>query len=136
MTMRTGSDSIALGRDAPVRRDLVLSAAIILLLGLTLGQLGFFDAQRLSRGMQNLVLFSGDNIPPDLGIVPLGIRALLETIQMAFAGTLLGFIMALPLGVLGTATLFPLAIVLRTRLAAQWCARCLPSFGASSSSSS
>ena len=119
-----------------MRRDLVLSAAIILLLGLTLGQLGFFDAQRLSRGMQNLVLFSGDNIPPDLGIVPLGIRALLETIQMAFAGTLLGFIMALPLGVLGTATLFPLAIVLRTRLAAQWCARCLPSFGASSSSSS
>lgn len=99
-----------------MKRDLALSAVIVLLLGLTLGDLGFFDGQRLVRGLRNLLVFSRDNVPPDLGIVRLGLRALLETIQMAFAGTLLGFIMALPLGVLGTATLFRLPVVLPTRL--------------------
>ena len=99
-----------------MRKDLLLSAVIALLLGLTLGQLGFFDFQRLSRGLQNLLIFSRETVPPDLNIVSLGAKALVETIQMAFAGTLLGFMMALPLGALGTATLFPLAVVIPIRL--------------------
>lgn len=82
---------------------------------LALGQLGFFDLTRLSRGAKNLVTFARDLVPPDVGILPLAGRALLETVQMAFAGTSLGFLLSLPLGILGTRTLFPSPLVLVIR---------------------
>jgi len=85
-------------------------------LALALGQLGFFDLARLSRGAKNLVTFARDLVPPDVGILPLAGRALLETVQMAFAGTSLGFLLSLPLGILGTRTLFPSPLVLAVRL--------------------
>lgn len=85
-------------------------------MALALGQLGFFDLARLSRGAKNLVTFARDLVPPDVGILPLAGRALLETVQMAFAGTSLGFLLSLPLGILGTRTLFPSPLVLAVRL--------------------
>jgi phosphonate transport system permease protein len=99
-----------------MRRDLFLAVIVALLLLVTLGQLGFFNLERLSRGLENLLVFSRETVPPDLNVAALGAQALLETIQMAFAGTLLGFIMALPLGALGTATLFPMTVVAPIRL--------------------
>ena len=99
-----------------MKRELYISSVLALLLLLALGQLGFFDASRLSRGASNLALFARGMVPPDLEILPLAGKALLETVQMAFAGTLLGFLLSLPLGILGTRTLFPRAVVLCVRL--------------------
>mgnify|MGYP000283037978 CR=1 FL=1 len=99
-----------------LKREIIVNGALLLLLALALGQLGFFDLARLSRGAKNLVTFARDLVPPDVGILPLAGRALLETVQMAFAGTSLGFLLSLPLGILGTRTLFPSPLVLAVRL--------------------
>ncbi len=99
------------------KRDLLLWLAGAVLLTLALQHLGFFDAERLGRGAANLVTFARDAVPPDLGVLPLAGRALWETVQMAFAGTLLGFLVALPLGFLGARVLSPLPLVLLARLA-------------------
>lgn len=98
-----------------MKRDLVLTAVIALALAVVLVQLGFFDIERLGQSAQNLLRFSRELVPPDLSVSRLALRALLETVQMAFAGTLLGFLLAVPVGVLGTASLFPLALVLPVR---------------------
>ncbi|MDR7435398.1 MAG: phosphonate ABC transporter, permease protein PhnE [Armatimonadota bacterium] len=99
-----------------LRRESIVYGALLLLLALVLGQLGFFDPTRLSRGVVNLITFSKDMIPPDVTILPLAGRALFETVQMAFAGTFLGFLLSLPLGILGTRTLFPPPFVLTVRV--------------------
>lgn len=98
-----------------MRRDLAVGSVTLALLLVVLAQLGFFDLQRVARGFQNFLRFSQDMVPPDLGLIPLATRALLETIQMAFAGTLLGFFVALPLGFLGAVRLFPYWVVLPVR---------------------
>lgn len=99
-----------------MKRELVVLAVLALLLALTLGQLGFYDWARLSRGARNLVTFARGTVPPDLSILALAGKALLETVQMAFAGTFLGFLFSVPLGVLGARTLFPRGIVVLARL--------------------
>lgn len=99
-----------------MRRDLLIVGVLGLLLGLVLAQVGFFDSERLLRGVSNLLVLSRDTVPPDLGILPLAGRALVETLQIAFAGTLLGFILALPLGTAGARHLFPGAIAALARL--------------------
>ena len=45
-------------------------------------------------------------VPPDLSILPTASAALWETVEMSFAGTLLGFLASLPLSILGTRHLF------------------------------
>jgi phosphonate transport system permease protein len=71
-----------------------------------LAHLGFFDWARLSRGFRNLGILGADMVPPDLGILPVASAALWETVEMSFAGTLLGFLASLPLSILGTQRLF------------------------------
>lgn len=99
-----------------MRKELLVLLTLLGLLAASLAQLGFFDLTRLERGARNLVEFSRGMVPPDLGILPLAGRALLETLQMAFVGTSLGFLLALPLGILGTRILFPRAVVVPARL--------------------
>jgi len=106
--------AVALG--LPLKRDLVFWGAVAALAGLTLHQFGLFDASRISQGLSNLAVFSRDTVPPDVGILPLAGRALWETVQMAFAGTFLGFLIALPLGFLGARSLAPLPVVWLSRL--------------------
>lgn len=77
----------------------------IFLLGV-LAHLGFFDWQRLARGFKNLGILGSDMIPPDTGVLATAGAALWETVEMSFAGTLLGFLAALPLSILGTRRLF------------------------------
>lgn len=98
------------------KRDLLMWLAAAVLLSLALQRLGFFDAERLGRGAANVLTFARDAVPPDMGVLPLAGRALWETVQMAFAGTLLGFLLALPLGFMGTRVLSPLPLVLLSRL--------------------
>ena len=98
-----------------MKKELVVLAVLVLLLVLSLAYLGFFDAGRLSRGAVNFVVFLRGMFPPDLSILPVAGKAMLETLVMAFAGTMLGFLLSLPLGALGTRTLFPRPVVLTAR---------------------
>jgi phosphonate transport system permease protein len=102
-------------RQLAVKKEFYALAGLVVLLAAALGYLGFFDAGRLSRGAANLAAFARGMVPPDLGILPMALRALGETLVMAFAGTALGFLYSLPLGVMGTGTLFPRPVVLMTR---------------------
>lgn len=63
--------------------------------------MGFFDAERIAKGASNLVIFAADLLPPDFSAANTIAIALLETIEMALLGTILGFAAALPLGLLG-----------------------------------
>jgi len=83
------------------------------------------DAQILERGgrgARNLVIFVSDMIPPayEDGIVWTLLGSLWLTVQMAWAGTILGALFALPLAILAAANLAPwwLAYPVRSFLAA------------------
>jgi phosphonate transport system permease protein len=89
-----------------MRSPFVLPAVATLFLLAVLAHLGFFDWSRLSRGFRNLGILGADMVPPDLGILPVASAALWETVEMSFAGTLLGFLVSLPLSILGTRRLF------------------------------
>ncbi|MBI3964262.1 MAG: phosphonate ABC transporter, permease protein PhnE [Chloroflexi bacterium] len=58
---------------------------------------GLLDATRLGRGVVNVGIFVTALFPPDLSVLPTLAKAMLETIQIAFVGTALGFFVALPL---------------------------------------
>lgn len=89
-----------------MKSTLLLSIATALFLLAVLGHLGFFDWERLARGFRNLGILGRDLIPPDIGILPTAGAALWETVEMSFAGTLLGFLASFPLSILGTRRLF------------------------------
>jgi phosphonate transport system permease protein len=83
---------------------LPISAALFLIAVLT--HLGFFDRERLARGLRNLGILSSEMFPPDIAVLPTASAALWETVEMSFAGTLLGFLASLPLSILATRQLF------------------------------
>ncbi|HEY3301976.1 MAG TPA: phosphonate ABC transporter, permease protein PhnE [Candidatus Binatia bacterium] len=89
-----------------MRTNLLVSSVLIFLLGIVLADFGFFDGARMLRGLRNLGILTSEMIPPDASVLPVAGMALWETVQMSFAGTLLGFLASLPLSVLGTRHLF------------------------------
>ncbi len=99
-----------------------LSGIIYFLIGLlfifTLARFGFFRTDQLARGLSNLIQFSSSAFPPDFKAVSTVGEALLETVEMAFAGTLLGFLISFPLAILGSRNLFSPAIVGSARVIA------------------
>lgn len=76
------------------------------------------DFSTLIGGWDNLGKLMADALPPQAGVLPTALRGLVETLAIAFLGTLIGFIFALPLGVAATRTLFPLWLVAPMRLLA------------------
>ena len=89
-----------------MRATLVLPVTTTVFLIAILAHLGFFDLARLSRGARNLGILGAELVPPDMGILSTAGAALWETVEMSFAGTLLGFVASLPLSILGTRRLF------------------------------
>lgn len=89
-----------------MKSKLLLPIATAFFLLAVLAHLGFFDGERLARGLRNLGILGRELIPPDIGILPTASAALWETVEMSFAGTLLGFLASLPLSILGTRRLF------------------------------
>lgn len=77
--------------------------------------------RRGGRGVRNLVVFVSDMVPPayEGDLLPTLLRSLWETVQMAWAGTILGAALALPLAALAASNLAPwwLAYPVRTFLA-------------------
>jgi len=79
-------------------RTLLTTSTTLFVILLTFWSVGFFDLERLAKGIGNSVVFLGEMFPPNFSILPEVTTALVESLQMAFAGTVLGFTMALPLG--------------------------------------
>ncbi len=85
---------------------------------LLLGQMGFFDAELWNQGAANAVRLAREMVPPDLGVLPVAMQALGETLAIAFVGTVMGFTVALPLAFLGSPLVAPRSVVLGARLLA------------------
>lgn len=62
----------------------------------SLHDVGLLDADRLQRGVGNALVFARGLVPPDWNVLPTVAEAIGETVQIAFAGTALGFLLALP----------------------------------------
>lgn len=93
--------------------------AVFAALLLVLWRLGLADGPQLTRGVRNLGIFAQDLVPPDLSVLRTVAGAMVETIEIAFAGTVLGFLGALPLALAATDTVSgrPVAAAVRTFLA-------------------
>jgi phosphonate transport system permease protein len=72
----------------------------------TLADVGLLDGDRVARGVGNLSEFASALFPPDLSTLPTLAEAMLETIEIAFAGTAIGFVLALPLALAASPALF------------------------------
>lgn len=79
-----------------------IAAALIV----TLGDIGLLDPVRIGRGVANLGEFGRALFPPDLRTVPTLAEAMLETIEIAFAGTAIGFLLAVPMALAASPALF------------------------------
>ncbi len=76
---------------------------------------GLMDFGAWGRALGRLGVFTADLFPPRMDILPSVSKALWETIQIAFAGTIIGFILSLPLAYLGNHVLFSSRVILPVR---------------------
>jgi phosphonate transport system permease protein len=67
-------------------------------------------------GLRNLLTLMAEALPPDTSLAALAFGAVVETLQIAFLGTLVGSVLALPLGLLGARNLFGRRITLPVRV--------------------
>lgn len=86
----------------------------------SLRSVGLLDVGLLTRGGRNIAKFSRGLFPPDFSVLETVSRAMVETLQIAFIGTMLGFILAVPFALAASPSLVgaPLATVTRLLLAA------------------
>lgn len=98
----------------PASRTLLV--LVLALFVLALGNVGLLDGARITKGLVNLGIFLGALFPPDLSVLPTVARAMVETLQIALVGTILGFILALPMSLAATRVLFPPAVTAPVRL--------------------
>lgn len=80
----------------------------------------------LFNGFSNLIKLGTYTFPPDWSLFTVGFVAIVETLKIAFLGTVFGMILSLPFGLLGSRNLFSqkTTVVVRVFLAA---VRVLPS---------
>jgi phosphonate transport system permease protein len=69
------------------------------------------SAERLWRGMNNLVIFLGQAVPPDWSDLDVIASAMLETLYMAIVGVTLGIILSLPFALLASRNTTPHPLV-------------------------
>jgi len=93
-----------------MKRRFPTSAVIIVVIALlavaSFLNLGLLEPSQWSRAFKNLARFSSELFPPHWDTLPVLLPAIWETIQISFSGTILGFLLSLPLAFLGTHTLF------------------------------
>lgn len=100
-------------RRIAVRLALIVVGALFVM---SLRDVGLLDLDRLRRGIRNLGTFLREMFPPEFEVLSELWWALLETLQIAFVGTVLGFVIALPLALLATASLAPIALTAPVKL--------------------
>lgn len=88
------------------RRGAIVATALLVLLVLALGDIGLLDIGRLARGVRNLGEFATALFPPDPSSLPTLAEAMVQTVEMAFVGTAIGFALALPLSLAASPVLF------------------------------
>jgi phosphonate transport system permease protein len=91
-------------------------AAVVVLFVITMGRMGLLNPATLADGWLRICRFAGDMFPPRLDILPTVAAALWETIEIAFTGTILGFLFAIPLAFLGNKILFSSFMIFLVRL--------------------
>ncbi len=77
---------------------------------------GLLDAGRLWRGGRNVLEFVQGLLPPDWSVLPTVTGAIGETVQIALAGTMLGFVLALPAALVASPAVCGPAIATVARL--------------------
>lgn len=82
----------------------------------SLHRMGLLDPRVLGPAFGRLADFASSLFPPNGDVLPTLLRAMLETLEIAFVGTLLGFVLSLPLAFLATRTLFGSAVTAAVRL--------------------
>jgi phosphonate transport system permease protein len=75
------------------------------------------DISNLVKGLGNTLVFAKGMVPPNPGVLPTVSRAMLETIQIAFVGTAMGFVLSLPLALLASRNVFGPLVTGPTRVA-------------------
>jgi phosphonate transport system permease protein len=98
-----------------------LAAKVIYLLAagaaaVSLYRMGLLDPGDLGPAMSRLAEFVTDLFPPRREVLLTLSEAMAETVEIAFVGTLLGFVLSLPLALLATATLFARPVSVAARL--------------------
>lgn len=93
-----------------------LTALLLAALVVSMANIGLLDVPRLGRGAVNIGRFVGDLFPPNLAVMATVSVAIVETLQIAFVGTMLGFIFALPMALIATQSLFGPAVTGGARL--------------------
>lgn len=70
----------------------------------------------LFEGFPNLFILAKDSLPPDLNILSVAGIAIVETLQIAFLGTILGMVFSLPLGFLASRNLYGKKVAVSVRI--------------------
>ena len=92
-------------------------AFLVLILGLILMfKVGLLDPSKIFPAFSRLSEFAADLFPPRVDVIPTLAWAMLETIEIAFLGTLLGFLMSMPLAFFGNRVLFGRGVTSIARL--------------------
>ena len=89
---------------------------VLIVLLSSMQNLGFFSQTSLTKSATNLAIFAGDLFPPNFAVIQDVWPALVETVQIAFVGTIFGFLLALPLGILGSRNLYGRFVTSTVRL--------------------
>jgi phosphonate transport system permease protein len=90
-------------------RTIVSRAAYVLIAAAALAsmqRMGLLDPEEVAPAGERLWDFATSLFPPATDVLPTLLRAMWETVQIAFVGTLLGFLLSLPLAFFATSTLF------------------------------
>ncbi|MCS6927664.1 MAG: phosphonate ABC transporter, permease protein PhnE [Candidatus Binatia bacterium] len=103
------------GRKTHWRQGIVAGLFVSVTAAMFVG-IGLLDPGRLARGAVNAATFVRTLFPPDLRTLPVLLRAMWETLQIAYVGTLLGCCFALPAALLATHSLFGPAVTVPTRM--------------------
>jgi len=91
-------------------RHAALATGGTILVVVALARVGLLDLARLGRGAENAATFLGDLWPPRVEALPELMGALLETFEIAIAGTSIGIAIGLPAALFSTRTVAPRAI--------------------------
>jgi len=91
-------------------------AAVAFLSLFSMRRIGLLELDRVRPAAENLADFVASLFPPETHILDTLIDAMVETIEIAFVGTILGVLISLPLALLATRTIFGPFISLPARI--------------------
>jgi len=78
----------------------------LLILSIIIGIDLDLSLSKLFQGLPNISILSAEAFPPDTSIIATSMKAMLETLEIAFIGTFFGTLISLPLGILASRNIF------------------------------